>query len=55
MYPLFVFYTPEDGHMVGGNKQEFTAYINQFQYTCAFVGNIIVYIATVLSRFYLSR
>jgi len=32
MYLTFIFYIPEDGHMIGRNMYEFIMYINQFQY-----------------------
>jgi len=35
-YPFFLFYLPEDGHMVGRNVH--VMYINYFQYTCVHSG-----------------
>jgi hypothetical protein len=45
MYLTFVFYIPEDGHMIGRNMYEFIMYINQFQVQrFAFDGTVTVYV-----------
>jgi hypothetical protein len=44
MYLTFIFYLPEDGHMVGWNMQEFTVYINQFRHTCVHLYVPLLYI-----------